>query len=51
MDRFRRRSAGSTGALLRQASLYVGVDTSATHVAAAVGIKTIALFGPGLISR
>lgn len=36
-------SFGRTGALLRQASLYVGVDTSATHVAAAVGIKTIAL--------
>ena len=51
MDRFRRRSAGSTGALLRRASLYIGVDTSATHVAAAVGIKTIALFGPGSISR
>lgn len=43
-------SFGRTGALLRQASLYVGVDTSATHVAAAVGIKTIALFGPGSIS-
>ena len=26
MDCFRRRSAGSTGALLRQASLYVGVQ-------------------------
>lgn len=36
-------SFGRTGALLRQASLYVGVDTSATHVAAAVGIKTIGL--------
>lgn len=44
-------SFGRTGALLRLASLYVGVDTSATHVAAAVGIKTIALFGPGSISR
>lgn len=42
---------GRTGALLRRASLYIGVDTSATHVAAAVGIKTIALFGPGSISR
>lgn len=42
---------GRTGALLRKASLYVGVDTSATHVAAAVGLKTIAIFGPGSISR
>lgn len=36
---------GRTGALLRKA------DTSATHVAAAVGLKTIAIFGPGSISR
>lgn len=42
---------GRTGALLRLASLYAGVDTSTTHVAAAVGVKTIALFGPGSISR
>lgn len=40
---------GRTGALLRKASLYVGVDTSATHVAAAVGLKTIAIFGSGSI--
>ena len=34
------------GSLLRQAKLYVGVDTSITHLAAACGTTTIALFGP-----
>ncbi|HSO08251.1 MAG TPA: glycosyltransferase family 9 protein [Pelomicrobium sp.] len=34
------------GALLSRASLYVGPDTAATHMAAAVGIPTVALFGP-----
>lgn len=32
--------------LLTQASAYVGVDTVTTHMAAASGIPTIALFGP-----
>jgi ADP-heptose:LPS heptosyltransferase len=31
--------------LLRRAALYVGSDTGPTHVAAAVGIPTVALFG------
>ena len=34
------------GNLLRQAKLYIGVDTSITHLAAACGTTTIALFGP-----
>ena len=34
------------GSLLRQAKLYVGIDTSITHLAAACGTTTIALFGP-----
>ncbi len=34
------------GALLSRASLYVGPDTAATHMAAAVGVPTVALFGP-----
>jgi heptosyltransferase III len=32
--------------LIRGASLYVGPDTSVTHLAAATGTPTIALFGP-----
>jgi heptosyltransferase-3 len=32
--------------LLSQARLYVGPDTSVTHLAAAVGCPTVALFGP-----
>jgi len=39
-------SLGQTGTLLRQASLFVGPDTAVTHLAAATGIPTIALFGP-----
>lgn len=35
-----------TVALLSKASLYVGPDTSVTHLAAATGCPTIALFGP-----
>lgn len=33
-------------ALLAGATLFVGVDTSVTHLAAAVGTRTIAIFGP-----
>jgi heptosyltransferase III len=32
--------------LVRRATLFIGTDTSATHVAAATGIPTVALFGP-----
>jgi heptosyltransferase-3 len=32
--------------LLQQAALYVGPDTVTTHLAAAVGAPTVALFGP-----
>lgn len=39
-------SFGQTAELLRRAALYVGVDTSTTHVAAAVGVPVLALFGP-----
>jgi len=35
-----------TADLLRLASLYVGPDTATTHVAAACGTPTLALFGP-----
>lgn len=39
-------SFGQTAELLRRAALYVGVDTSTTHLAAAVGVPVLALFGP-----
>jgi len=31
---------------LNRASAYIGIDTSITHLAAACGIPTLALFGP-----
>jgi len=34
------------GALYRHAHLYIGLDTMNTHLAAAVGARVIALFGP-----
>lgn len=39
-------SLGATADLLRQASLFVGPDTVVTHLAAACGTPTLALFGP-----
>jgi len=36
----------AVGALLSLARVYVGTDTAVTHMAAAVGVPTIALFGP-----
>lgn len=37
---------GGTAALLARARFYVGPDTAVTHLAAASGVPTIALFGP-----
>jgi len=37
---------GGTACLLSRASIYVGPDTATTHIAAALGIPTVALFGP-----
>lgn len=37
---------GQLGALLAWADLYVGNDTGATHLAAAMGARVIAIFGP-----
>jgi len=34
-------------AMLEASRIHVGVDTSTTHLAAAVGIPTVAIFGPG----
>jgi len=39
-------SLAQTADLLRQAELFVGPDTAVTHLAAACGIPTVALFGP-----
>jgi heptosyltransferase-3 len=37
---------GALAAVLSRAALYVGPDTAVTHAAAALGIPTIALYGP-----
>ena len=39
-------SFGETAELIRRARLFIGPDTATTHVAAACGTPTIALFGP-----
>jgi len=41
-----RLSLGALGCLLSRAALYVGPDTVVTHMAAAIGAPTVALFGP-----
>lgn len=37
---------GETAEMIRHAKLFIGPDTSVTHIAAACGTLTIALFGP-----
>jgi heptosyltransferase-3 len=37
--------------LCTQATAYIGVDTATTHLAAATGVFTIAIFGPGNVNR
>lgn len=39
-------SLAQTADLLRRSALFVGPDTAVTHIAAACGIPTVALFGP-----
>lgn len=41
-----RLTLGGTAALIARAQFYVGPDTAITHIAAATGVPTIALFGP-----
>lgn len=41
-----RLSLSGVAALLRRARVYVGPDTAVTHLAAATGVPTVALFGP-----
>lgn len=37
---------GASACLVSQARVYIGTDTAMTHVAAASGVPTVALFGP-----
>jgi len=39
-------SLGASAYLVSRAAIYVGLDTALTHVAAALGVPTIALYGP-----
>jgi len=39
-------SLGAAGCLLARAAVYLGPDTVLTHIAAAVGIPTVAFYGP-----
>jgi heptosyltransferase III len=41
----------TAAAVLRRAALFVGNDTGLMHIAAATGIPTLGLFGPGLPAR
>ena len=41
-----RTSLAALAFLLSKAALYVGTDTAVTHMAAALGVPTVALFGP-----
>jgi heptosyltransferase-3 len=41
-----RVSLAALGCLLSRATLYIGTDTAVTHMAAALGTPTVALFGP-----
>ena len=41
-----RLSLGASACLVSGARLYVGPDTAMTHVAAALGVPTVALYGP-----
>ena len=45
-DLIGRHSLGEVAALLTHARVYIGPDTVTTHMAAALGIPTVALFGP-----
>jgi heptosyltransferase III len=37
---------GASACLVSRAGIYVGTDTAMTHIAAGVGVPTVALFGP-----
>lgn len=46
VDATSRLSLGASACLVSRARLYVGPDTALTHVAAALGVPTVALYGP-----
>lgn len=46
VDAAGRLSLGGVGALIATSRLYIGTDTAVTHLAAATGVPTLALFGP-----
>ena len=46
LDLAGRLTLGGTGCLLARAALYIGPDTAVTHMAAALGVPTVALYGP-----
>jgi heptosyltransferase-3 len=46
LDLAGRLSLGATALVISRASVYVGPDTAITHAAAALGVPTVALFGP-----
>ena len=41
----------TAAAVLRRASLFIGNDTGLMHIAAAVGIPTLGLFGPSPVEQ
>jgi len=41
-----RLSLGETGCLISRAAVFLGPDTAVTHMAAALGVPTVALYGP-----
>ena len=41
-----RLTLGGSGCLVARSSVYVGPDTALTHVAAALGVPTVAFYGP-----
>jgi len=43
-------SIGTLAAVLKFCSLFIGVDSAGIHIAAAVGIPTVGIFGPSSIS-
>jgi ADP-heptose:LPS heptosyltransferase len=42
---------GALAALLQRLDVYVGNDSGVTHLGAAVGVSTVALFGPSAVSQ
>jgi heptosyltransferase-2 len=46
-----RTTLRQAAALMRRCALYIGNDTGATHMAAAIGTPTVALFGPSCPHR